>query len=130
MDPLTCWYARAMTHLAELGPAFREFARVLRPGEAAVISNIHHHSLPLGGVIQMLSSAGRPIQLPATPFLPTDYIMAALDAGFQIRACAEVGWPDVAGGHGGPAAQAWCREAAQAAYVGMPALMLLELTRA
>ena len=118
-----------MTHLAHLGPAFREFARVLPPGGAAVISNIHHLSLPLGGVIRMLGSTGQPIQLPATPFLPTDYIMAALDAGFQIRACSEVGWPDIAGGHGGPLAQAWCPEAARAAYVGTPALMLLELIR-
>lgn len=128
IDLVVC--ALAMTHLAELRPTFREFARVLRPRGAAVISNIHHLSLPLGGVVQMLTSAGEPIQLPATLFLPTDYIMAALEAGFQLRACSEVGWPDIAGGHGGPVAQAWCPDAARAAYVGTPALMLLELTRA
>jgi hypothetical protein len=66
--------------------------------------------------------------LPASLFLPTDYISAALRAGFAIRSCAEVGWPELATGHGGPTAQAWCPEAARAAYVGTPALVVVELS--
>jgi len=38
----------------------------------------------------MLSSTGQGIRLPASPFMPTDYINAALGAGFEIRSCAEV----------------------------------------
>jgi SAM-dependent methyltransferase len=127
MDLVVC--TLALTHLADLAPAFGEFARVLRPGGGAVISNIHHLSLPLGGVIERLSSTGQPIQLPASLFLPTDYITAALNAGFALRSCAEVAWPDLAAGHGGPTAQTWCPEAARAAYVGTPALMVLEVIR-
>ncbi len=119
----------ALTHLPSLAEPFAEFGRVLRPGGAAVVSNIHHLSLPLGGVVQMLSASGRRIRLPASQFLPTDYVNAALAAGFEIRSCAEVGWPDLADGHGGPTAQAWCPEAARAAYVGTPALMVVEATR-
>jgi len=127
VDLVVC--SLALTHLPGLLPAFREFARVLRPGGAVVISNIHHLSLALGGVIQMQAANGRPIRLPASLFLPTDYITAALSAGFSIRSCAEVPWPDLPAGHGGPTAQAWCPEAARAAYVGTPALMVLEVTR-
>jgi SAM-dependent methyltransferase len=127
VDLVVC--SLALTHLPRLAPAFDEFARVLRPGGHAVISNIHHLSLPLGGVIQMHSATGRAIRLPASLFLPTDYITAALSSGFRIRSCAEIVWPEVVAGHGGPTAQAWCREAARAAYVGTPALMVLEVAR-
>jgi len=50
----------------------------------------------------MLSSTGQGIRLPASPFMPTDYINAALGAGFEIRSCAEVGWQDLPAGPGGP----------------------------
>jgi SAM-dependent methyltransferase len=126
VDLVVC--ALALTHIADLTPVFREFMRVLRPGSAAVVSNIHHLSLPLGGVIQLLSKTGQPIQLPASLWRPTDYIMAALNAGFDIRGCAEESWPEKPDGHGGPTAQAWCPEAARAASAGTPALMVLEVT--
>jgi SAM-dependent methyltransferase len=127
VDLVVC--SLALTHLPDLEQPLAEFARVLRPGGGAVLSNIHHLSLPLGGVVQMLTADGTPIQLPASLFLPTDYINAALRVGFEIRSCAEVGWPDLAGGHGGPTAQAWCPDAARAAYVGTPALMVVELKK-
>ena len=76
----------------------------------------------------MLTPSARAIQLPASLFLPTDYISAALRAGFTITSCAEVGWPELVSGHGGPTAQAWCPEAARAAYVGTPALMVVVLS--
>ena len=125
VDLVVC--SLALTHLPGLDQPLAEFARVLRPGGHAVLSNIHHLSLPLGGVVQMLAPSGQAIQLPASLFLPTDYINAALRAGFTIQSCAEVGWPELASGHGGPTAQAWCPEAARAAYVGTPALMVVEL---
>jgi SAM-dependent methyltransferase len=127
VDLVVC--SLALTHLPDLEQPLVEFARVLRPGGGAVLSNIHHLSLPLGGVVQMLTSTGKPIQLPASRFLPSDYLNAALRAGFEIRSCAEVGWPDLPGGHGGPTAQAWCPEAAQAAYVGTPAVLVVELAK-
>lgn len=128
VDLVVC--SLALTHLPNLAGAFAEFARVLRPGGSAVISNIHHLSLPLGGVPHMRATSGAFVQLPASMFLPTDYITAALAAGFEVRSCAEVGWPDLAEGHGGPTAQRWSPEGARGAYVGTPALMVLEVTRA
>ena len=77
----------------------------------------------------MMLADGRLIRLPATPFLPSDYINEALKAGFRIQACAEVAWPDHGGQHGGPTAQAWCAEAARVAYVGTPALIVVELAK-
>ena len=55
---------------------------------------------------------------PGTRGASTAEWAAALRAGFEIQSCAEVGWPDLPGGHGGSTAQAWCAGAARAAYVG------------
>jgi hypothetical protein len=103
----------ALTYLTELDRVFAEFARVLRPGGHSVVSNIHHLALMLGGVTQFRTSSGRPIRLPASLFLPMEYITAALRNGFGIRSCAELPWPDLEGGHGGSVAQTWCAEAAR-----------------
>jgi SAM-dependent methyltransferase len=127
VDVVVC--SLALTHLAKLDGVLAEFERVLRPGGHAVISNIHHLSLPLGGTIEMVLTDGRPVRLPATAFLPSDYINGALKAGFQIQACAEVPWRDHGGQHGGPTAQAWCAEAARLAYTGTPALLVVELVK-
>jgi hypothetical protein len=77
----------------------------------------------------MVLPDGRPIRLPATAFLPSDYINVAVKTGFQIQACAEVPWPDHGGQHGGPTAQTWCGEAARLAYIGTPALIVVELVK-
>jgi SAM-dependent methyltransferase len=127
VDLVVC--SLALTHLPNLDEPLREFRRVLCPGGRAVLSNIHYLSLPLGGTVDMVTPAGRAIRLPASRFLPTDYINATLRADLQIQGCAEVPWPDLPGGHGGPTAQYWCAEAARAAYVGTPALMVLALSR-
>ncbi|MDQ6673227.1 MAG: class I SAM-dependent methyltransferase [Chloroflexota bacterium] len=125
VDLVVC--SLALTYLPELDRVFAEFARVLRPGGHAVISNIHHLALMLGGVTQFRTPSGRAIRLPASLFMPTDYITAALRSGFGIRSCAELPWRDLEGGHGGPVAQAWCPEAARTACVGTPALVVVEL---
>jgi SAM-dependent methyltransferase len=127
MDLVVC--SLALTHVTELDRTLAEFERVLRPGGRAVISNIHYQSLPLGGTIEMQLPDGRLVRLPASLFRPSDYVNAAVGAGFRIRACAEVDWPDHGGPHGGPTAQAWCPEAARIAYVGTPALLVVELAK-
>jgi SAM-dependent methyltransferase len=119
----------ALTHLASLDPTMTEFARVLRPGGHAIISNIHHLSLPLGGTIEMALPDGPQVRLPCTPFLPSDYITAALNSGFQIQSCREVLWPEDGSGYGGPMAQTWCAEAAHLAYTTTPALIAIELMK-
>ena len=62
VDVVVC--SLALTHLTKLDGVLAEFARVLRPGGHAVISNIHHLSMPLGGTIEMVLTDGRRVRLP------------------------------------------------------------------
>lgn len=117
----------ALTHQPALAPVLAEFARVLRPGGRLVTSDIHWLSLYLGGIAAVPDGQGGWGRMPATRFLPSDYLRAALHAGYTPRACEELPWPDFAGGHGGPLAQAWCPGAARAAYVGFPAVIVWDL---
>jgi SAM-dependent methyltransferase len=64
VDLVVC--SLALTHVADLDKPFAEFARVLRSGGQTVVSNIHHLSLPLGGVVEMQLPSGRLVRLPAS----------------------------------------------------------------
>lgn len=127
VDLVVC--SLALVYVPDLRQPFTEFARVLRPGGHAVISDIHHLSLPLGGIVQLLDDSGRQVRITTHVYFPTDYLSAALYAGLSVRACAEVPWPDLEAGHGGPTAQAWCPDAARIAYTRTPALIQLELEK-
>jgi SAM-dependent methyltransferase len=120
-DLVVC--ALALTHVPALAPVLAEFARVLAPGGHLVISDIHVMSRYLGGVPSVTGPDGTPRLLPASRHLPSDYLTAALAAGFRLRSCAEPGWPadDQAGG---PLARQWCAAAADAAYLGTPAAII------
>jgi SAM-dependent methyltransferase len=87
VDIVVC--ALALCHLAELGPAFAEFARVLRPGGHLLISDVHHDLIALGSVPKMRSSDDEPGLLPAYRHRPADYLGAALPLGLQVRRCEE-----------------------------------------
>jgi hypothetical protein len=106
-----------------------EFARVLRPGGHLVISDIHVMSLYLGGVANALGPDGHLSLLPATRYLASDYLSAALPLGLQVRRCQEPRWP--ASDHaGGPMARQWCPDAANAAYTATPAAIIWDFQRA
>jgi ubiquinone/menaquinone biosynthesis C-methylase UbiE len=89
VDVLTC--ALALEHVADLGPVFREFARVMRPGGQAVISDMHPMFKTTGGVAAFPSEDGRR----GIPFVSgtthqiSDYVQAFLSAGFSLRGCVE-----------------------------------------
>ena len=70
VDLVVC--ALALTHQPALGPAFAEFARVLRPGGELVVSDVHVASLYLGGVAGVAGPDGRHRDLPATRLLASD----------------------------------------------------------
>ncbi|MGW5362852.1 class I SAM-dependent methyltransferase [Actinopolymorpha pittospori] len=125
-DTVVC--ALALTHQPRLEPVLTEFARVLRPGGQAILSDIHWLSLYLGGVASVSGPEGTRA-LPATRFLPSDYLTAALAAGFAVVSCREPRWGDRAGGHGGTDAQRYCPEAVRAACRDTPALIVWQLRK-
>jgi SAM-dependent methyltransferase len=88
-DVIVC--ALALVHLEELGPAFGEFARVLRPGGHLVITDVHQELVALGSVPRVRSAGGEPGFLPAYRHRAADYLAAALPLGLQVRRCEEPG---------------------------------------
>jgi SAM-dependent methyltransferase len=127
VDLVVC--ALALVHVPALAPALAELARVLRPGGHLVVSDIHVMSLYLGGVASVTEPGGRVCLLPASRFLASDYLSAALAAGLTPRSCAEPRWPP-SDGAGGPLASQWCAAAADAAYEATPAAIIWHFQRA
>ncbi|MGW0229956.1 class I SAM-dependent methyltransferase [Actinopolymorpha singaporensis] len=126
-DSLVC--TLALTYQPRLEPTLAEFARVLRPGGQMILSDIHWLSLYLGGVSSIDGPDGR-LAMPASRFLPSDYLRVAIASGFTVRACHEPRWGDVPGGHGGSDAQRYCPEAVRVACRDTPALIVWHLERA
>jgi SAM-dependent methyltransferase len=124
VDAAVC--SLALTHLEDLKGPLTELRRVLRPGGQLVLSDIHWVSLYLGGVSQAQDEQGNWGVMHASRFLASDYVNAALTAGFEILGCWEPRWGSVEG-EGGPLAQEWCPEAAAAAYRAMPAAIVWQL---
>ncbi len=129
VDLVVC--SLALTHVPDLAPVLAEFARVLRPGGHLVISDSRMdypivESLPDGGYGYM------PHYVKAT----SEYLTAAIAAGFAVRSCEELRSPflDPAAA---PQAQrvlpehpsdiwtlrAWCPAACRAALGGTPLLI-------
>ena len=124
VDAAVC--SLALTYLTDLRPVLTELRRVLRPGGQLVLSDIHWVSLYLGGVSQAQDEDGNWGVMPASRFLASDYVNAAVGAGFEILGCWEPRW-GVVEGEGGPLAQEWCPEAAAAAYQDTPAAIVWHL---
>jgi SAM-dependent methyltransferase len=124
VDAAVC--SLALTHLPDLRAPLTELRRVLRPGGQLVLSDIHWVSLYLGGVAHAQDEAGNWGAMPASRFLASDYVNAAVAAGFEIVGCWEPRWGAI-DGEGGPLAQEWCAEAAAAAYRDSPAAVVWHL---
>jgi hypothetical protein len=98
---------------------------VLRPGGPLVTSDIHWMSLYRGGIASAVDADGMPKRMPASRFLPSDYLAAALPLGLRVRTLLEPRRPmEVIGG--GPVADAYGRAAAVAAYENTPAAIIWE----
>jgi ubiquinone/menaquinone biosynthesis C-methylase UbiE len=89
VDLVVC--ALALTHVPDLGPVLAEFARVLRPGGHLVISD----SRMKYRIVQALPDGGYGY-LPHYNRFTSEYLVAALPLGFQVRHCEELraGWSD------------------------------------
>ncbi|MEA2579594.1 MAG: hypothetical protein QOE83_486 [Actinomycetota bacterium] len=81
--------ALALTHVHDLTPAFGEFARVLRPGGAAVISDIHPVAVATGAHAFFRRSDDSRAVVRNEIHWPSAYVAASLAAGLAIEECKE-----------------------------------------
>lgn len=89
VDLVTC--ALALTHVERLQPVMREFARVLRPGGRAIISDMHPFMAMTSGVAGFPTedgSLGVPFVVNRTHQV-SEYLRAFLEAGLTVTACFE-----------------------------------------
>jgi len=89
VDVITC--ALALTHVPQIAPVIREFARVLRPGGRAILSDMHPFMAMTSGVAAFPSDDGKP----GFPYVEniihhaTEYVQAFIENGLRIVSCAE-----------------------------------------
>ena len=87
--------ALALDHTDDLRTPIAELARVVRPGGCVIVSTLHPigGSQLGGGAFYRDADGGRGmIRGPAQTV--SDYIMAAVDAGLEIRECVEPVWSE------------------------------------
>lgn len=127
VDLVTC--ALALTHVRDLLPVFREFARVLRPDGQAIISDIHPQWATTGGVAAFPTEDGSP----GVPFVVnmvhqlSEYMSAFRAAGLRVKDCVEPGANDELLTLF-PSYRAF-PDATREAFTGMPMLLVWHLGR-
>ena len=124
VDLVTCMLA--LTHVTDLGPAFREFARVLRPGGTVVTTDVHPIATALGGAALFRRADGsRAVTANQTHWV-NSYVRAITDAGLVIERCLE---PLVDEGYKVGLGSPEFREAADISLTGLPLLLFWVLRR-
>ena len=89
VDLVTCGIALA--HVASLGPAYAELARVVRPGGHVVVADVHAELVFRGSVVKALGPAGEPGLVATHRHSVGDHLRAALAAGLTVLRCEEPG---------------------------------------
>jgi ubiquinone/menaquinone biosynthesis C-methylase UbiE len=75
----------ALTHVADLEQAMCEIARVLRPGGTAIVSDVHPDLVSLGSAVKGQDVPGGHQLAACYRRTVSDYLRAALRAGFRVR---------------------------------------------
>jgi ubiquinone/menaquinone biosynthesis C-methylase UbiE len=127
IDVLTC--SLALTHVERLEPVIREFARVLKPGGNAVISDMHPFVAMTSGVAAFQMEDGSL----GVPYVvnrvhqASEYVQAFISAGLTIVSCIE---PQVTEDMitRFPTFAAY-PDATREAYVGLPYLLIWHLRK-
>lgn len=139
----------ALMHVPDLDPVLREFVRILRPGGQLVISDWRGLIGDIRLPVVNEGPDGRLGYVPDRCRLTSDYLAAALPLGLELRRCEEPRRPDplvndegtsiydVEHGNDPPdpnrpesppnvwSLHRWCPEAANAAWRGSPAAIVL-----
>lgn len=124
VDAALC--ALALVHVADLGPAFAELARVVRPGGRLVVSDVHPFLVALGWQANFHTADGGTGFVRLNRHLCSDYVAAATAAGMTVRGMAE---PTLPPGSAVTVALNQIPAANQAAWVGLPGVIVLDLLR-
>lgn len=117
----------ALSHLAELGVAVNELARVLRPGGRMVVSVLHPFLANLGWHAPFSDERGGRAFVREHPHTHADFMAAFRGAGLSVRDCVE---PKLAAQHVVAKRRAFehVPDAVTAAYAGLPAVLVWEVT--
>lgn len=127
VDLVVC--SLALTHVPELAPVLAEFARVVRPGGAVVLSDMHPTTVLYGGTALFPHDDSHlELHYVANLLHPvSEYVTAATAAGLRIVACAEPEVPEAAIVTN--PAYALHPEAVRQAYEGTPFQLVWQLER-
>jgi SAM-dependent methyltransferase len=119
----------ALAHLPELDLAIAELSRVLGGGGQLVISVLHPFQALLGWNAPFSGTDGSRGFVREHPHLHADYLNAFESAGLQIRRCLE---PTITESELGAKKRAFRHipEATAAAYLGLPAVLVLAADKA
>jgi SAM-dependent methyltransferase len=124
VDLVVC--ALALEHVADLSGAIAELSRVLRPGGHMVLSDLHPAVVTLGGGAYFQDASGRAAVVRGYGHLHGDYLRAFEKVGLRVRNCLEPRYGPAEAAMQGPASS-FIPDAAEAAFVGVPAALIWEL---
>lgn len=127
VDLVTC--SLALTHVADLRPVLREFARVLRPGGRVVLSDIH----PMAAITGAIAAFPKGDVTEGVPYVRSvihqvsDYFTAFGEAGLTVLDCLEP--PVDENVVSVTPSFAYFPEAARQAMLGLPYLLIWRLQK-